>query len=82
MQRTEWSRDRVDFLTKRKFPTLPGLTVLSQPEEGIALETKVDEMCYVEIGFKICAEVKLNCYWIFFSFWLSIMSTLTNLLGP
>ena len=52
----------MDFLTKRKFPTLPGLTVLSQPEEGIALETKVDERCYVEIGLKICEEVKLICY--------------------
>jgi len=40
------------LLTKRKFPTLPGLTVLSQPEEGIALETKVDGRCYVEIGVK------------------------------
>jgi hypothetical protein len=68
MQGTEWSRDRVDFLTKRKFPTLPGLTVLSQLEEGITLETQVDERCYVEIGLKICAEVKLNCYWIFFQF--------------
>jgi hypothetical protein len=37
---------------KRKFPSLPGVTVVSQPEEGIALETEVDEMCYVEIGVK------------------------------
>jgi hypothetical protein len=58
----------VDFLTKRKFTTLPGLTVLSEAEERIALETKVDESCYVEICLKICAEVKLNYYWIFFSF--------------
>jgi len=58
----------VDFLAKTKFPTLPALTVLSQPEEGIALDTKVDERCYVEIGLKICTEVKLNCYWLLFSF--------------
>jgi hypothetical protein len=58
MQGTEWSRDRVDFLTKIKLPILSGLTVLSQPQEWIALETNVDERCYVEIGLKICAEVK------------------------
>jgi len=68
MQGTEWSRDRVDFLTKRKFPTSPALTVLFQAEEGIALDTPVDERCYVEIGLKVCAEVELNCCWIFFSF--------------
>jgi len=41
MQGTEWSQDRVDYLTKRKFPTLPALTVLSQAEEGIALGTQL-----------------------------------------
>jgi hypothetical protein len=82
MQGTERSRDRVDFLTKRNYPPLPGLTELSQPEEEIAFETKVNGRCYFEIGLKICAEVKLNCYWIFFSFRWSLKSTRTNLRGP
>jgi hypothetical protein len=71
----------VDFLTKMKYPTLPGLTVLSQPEEEVAFETEVNGRCYVEIGLKICAEVKLNCYWIFFSFRWSLKIKRTNLRG-
>ena len=68
-------------LTKRNILTLPGLAVLIQPEETLALETGVEERCYIAIGLKVCEGVKLNCYRIF-SVWWAVINKLTNLLGP